>query len=592
MAHPSVAGRLVSVNVGMPADVEWRGQRVRTGIWKSPVRGPVMVRRLNIDGDGQGDLAGHGGEMRAVMVYQLDSYRHWALELGRDDLTPGNFGENLTVEGLADAEVCIGDRFRIGGAVLEVTQPRVTCYRVGIRMNEPRMASLLVAHGRPGFYFRVLEEGEIEAGQEIVKVAGGPESMPVVAIDRLLYTPDRPADQLIRALRIDALSPGWKESFRALLADSDGAGNVGLTAAASAPAPAWAGFRPLLVTAVRRESAAVISIRLADPAGRPLPAALPGQYLTVRVPGDQPGEQALIRDYSLSGAPGAPEYRIGVKAEPHGGASNRLHRSLRVGDRLEAAAPRGTFLLADGTAPVLLISAGIGVTPMLAMLRALADQGSTRQIWWLHGARDGTEHPFAEEARELLNRLPGSHFRICYSRPAAADRLGVDYTDAGHLDAELLDRLAPPRDAYAYLCGPNPFMANVIDALTAHGLDRRRIRTEIFGAEPGSTPGIAATPARPPHQPPGPPATGPSVTFARSGFGTNYDAERYVSLLELAEACDVPVRWSCRTGVCHTCETPLGAGRVGYDPDPLDPPANGDVLLCCSAPLDDIVLDL
>ncbi|WP_019930776.1 MOSC and FAD-binding oxidoreductase domain-containing protein [Nocardia sp. BMG111209] len=592
MAHPSIAGRLVSVNVGMPADVQWRGQRVHTGIWKSPVPGPVMVRRLNIDGDGQGDLAGHGGEMRAVMVYQLASYRHWAAELGRDDLVHGNFGENLTVDGLADAEVCIGDRFRIGDAVFEVTQPRVTCYRVGIRMNEPRMAALLVAHGRPGFYFRVIEEGEIAAGQEIVKVADGPESMPVTVVDRLLYTGDRPADQLARALRIEALSPGWKESFRALLGGSAGTGNVGLTAAAAAPPPAWAGFRPLAVAGIRRESADVISIRLADPAGHPLPAALPGQYLTVRVPPEHPGEPALIRDYSLSGAPGAPEYRIGVKAEPHGGASNRLHRSLRAGDRLEAAAPRGTFLLADDTAPVLLISAGIGVTPMLAMLRSLADRNSTREIWWLHGARNGAEQPFADEAREQLKRLPGSHFRICYSRPAAGDRPGADYTDTGHIDAALLDRLGLPRDAYAYLCGPNPFMASVIDALAALGLDRRRIRTEIFGAEPGSTPGIAATPARPPHQPPGAPADGFAVTFARSGLTTGYDTGRYASILELAEACDVPVRWSCRTGVCHTCETPLGSGHVAYDPDPLDPPANGDVLLCCSVPAEDIVLDL
>src|ERR687884_144352 len=111
-------------------------------------------RRLNIDGDGQGDLAGHGGEQRAVFVYQLDSYRYWRRFLGRDDFTYGQFGENFTVEGLPDDEVCIGDRYRIGGALFEVTQPRVTCYRVGLRMDEPRMASLLVARQRPGFYFR------------------------------------------------------------------------------------------------------------------------------------------------------------------------------------------------------------------------------------------------------------------------------------------------------------------------------------------------------------------------------------------------------------------------------------------------------
>ena len=127
---------LLSVNVGLPKNVAWQGKTVYTGVWKHPVDGPAMVRRLNIDGDGQGDLAGHGGEQRAVLVYQAGSYRHWQQHLGRDDLGYGAFGENLTVDGLADDEVCIGDRYRIGGAEFEVTQPRVTCYRVGLRLGD------------------------------------------------------------------------------------------------------------------------------------------------------------------------------------------------------------------------------------------------------------------------------------------------------------------------------------------------------------------------------------------------------------------------------------------------------------------------
>ena len=151
--------RLLAVNVGLPRDITWRGTTVHTGIWKEPVEGRRMVRRLNVEGDGQGDLAGHGGEHRAVMVYQIESYRYWEGQLGRSDFTYGQFGENFTVEGLPDDEVCIGDRYRIGAALFEVTQPRVTCYRVGIRMDEPRMAALLVSHRRPGFYFRVLQAG-------------------------------------------------------------------------------------------------------------------------------------------------------------------------------------------------------------------------------------------------------------------------------------------------------------------------------------------------------------------------------------------------------------------------------------------------
>src|SRR2546430_3540418 len=253
---------LLSVNVGMPQNLAWQGRTVFTSVWKRPIRGPRMVRRLNIDGDGQGDLAGHGGEHRAVFVYQIDSYHYWQRQLGRDDFTYGQFGENFTIDGLPDQEVCIGDRYRIGQALFEVTQPRVTCYRVGIRMNEPQMAALLVARGRPGFYLRVLEEGQVEAGDEIVRVATGPERMTGFEINALLYMPGHPRSQLERALRIPALPAGWRSSFQALLAQerSGGAmtGNARLTQA-SGPPPAGPGVRPPRGSAKGRERRRVIS---------------------------------------------------------------------------------------------------------------------------------------------------------------------------------------------------------------------------------------------------------------------------------------------------------------------------------------------
>ena len=201
---------LVSVNVGLPKDVPWQGKTVYTGVWKHPVPGPAMVRRLNIDGDGQGDLAGHGGEQRAVLVYQLESYRHWQQHFGRDDFSYGQFGENLTVDGLPDDEVCIGDRYRIGEAEFEVTQPRVTCYRVGLRLGEPELPALLVSHHRPGFYMRVITEGHIQAGDAIVKTRTGPDALTVADTDALLYLPGRDQAKLRAAVQIPALSPGWQ----------------------------------------------------------------------------------------------------------------------------------------------------------------------------------------------------------------------------------------------------------------------------------------------------------------------------------------------------------------------------------------------
>ncbi|MEV7454226.1 MOSC domain-containing protein, partial [Streptomyces nigra] len=197
---------LLSVNVGMPQDVPWQGRTVRTGVWKHSVPGPVMARRLNLDGDGQGDLQGHGGEQRAVLVYQIESYRYWQRHLGRDDFAYGQFGENLTVEGLPDGEVCIGDRYRVGEAEFEVTQPRVTCYRVGLRLGVPEMPALLVAHHRPGFYLRVIREGLIQAGDPIVRTRTGPGALSVADVDALLYLPGRDPALLRRALAVPALS--------------------------------------------------------------------------------------------------------------------------------------------------------------------------------------------------------------------------------------------------------------------------------------------------------------------------------------------------------------------------------------------------
>lgn len=583
-------GRLLSVNVGLPRDVIWQGRTVRTGIWKTPVAGPRMVRRLNIDGDGQGDLGGHGGERRAVYVYQLDSYRYWERELGRSDFVYGQFGENFTVDGLTDKEVCIGDRYRIGGAVFEVTQPRVTCYRLGIRMNEPDMAALLVKHGRPGFYFRVLEEGEVKAGDEITLVASGPEQMSVSEIDALLYLPGHPAARLARALRIPALSAGWHRSFEALLRQKDGAatGNAGL-GPASSPAPAWRGFRPLRVSRKERESGNVISLVLEPTDGEPVAAALPGQFIVLRLgPASAP---ALMRSYSLSGAPGAASYRVSVKREAHGAASTYIDDELKVDDIVQASAARGSFTLRPGNAPVVLLSAGIGVTPVLAMLHALAAEASTRDVWWLYGTRSSREHAFADEARSLLAALPHHHSRICYSSPDPADRPNVDFDRRGRLDMHVLEQLNLPHDGDFYICGPTSFMSDLAAGLASQGIAKDRIHTEIFGAGPSSTPGIAAPPSRAPHVPAGPPGSGPTVSFARSGLDVRWSPS-FQSLLELAEACDVPVRWACRTGVCHNCETGLVAGQIGYHPDPVDAPAEGNVLICCSRPQGDIVIDL
>jgi ferredoxin-NADP reductase/MOSC domain-containing protein YiiM len=583
--------RLLSVNVGLPRDVTWNGKTVRTSVWKSPVDGRRMVRKLDIDGDAQADLAGHGGEQRAVFVYQMDSYHYWEQFLGRNDFTFGQFGENFTVEGLPDSEVCIGDRYRIGGAVFEVTQPRVTCYRVGIRMNEPRMPALLVAHRRPGFYFRVLQEGEVGAGDDIVKISDGPERSSVAEVDALLYLPGQTSEQLQRVLRIPALSKGWKSSFEAMLqqdVDSkNGAGNQGL--ANEEQAPAWPGFRQMRVANIHKESDSVTSFILELNDGQALPVFQAGQFVVLRLLVD-PGKPPVLRSYSLSDLPAADHLRISVKNELNGIGSSFLCNRAREGDVLEVSAPRGSFTLRSGDNPVVLLSAGVGATPVMSMLHALAAERSEREIWWIYGARNRVDHPFAEESRSMLKQLSRGRGYIVYSRPAASDQVGADFDASGHVDTALLEKIGVSLASDFYLCGPTSFLENMRDGLRSWGVLAENVHTEIFGALESITPGMAQV-VHTPHLPQGPPGSGPPVSFARSGITAAWDP-KFASLLELAEACDVPVRWSCRTGVCHTCMTGLIGGSITYNPEPLEMPAPGNVLVCCSQPNAGVTLDL
>jgi ferredoxin len=258
---------------------------------------------------------------------------------------------------------------------------------------------------------------------------------------------------------------------------------------------------------------------------------------------------------------------------------------VEVGNVLDAAAPRGSFVLRAGTRPVVLISAGVGATPVLAMLHALAGERSARPVWWVHGARNRDEHAFGPEVDGLLGTLASGHRLLAYSRPAAGDAPDL----VGRLDLAALADV--PMDADYYVCGPDEFMRAIGAALTARGVPPERVTTEAFGAVAVHASGIVKTGDRAPHAPAGPPGTGPTVTFVRSNVAVPWD-DRYPNLLDLAEACDVPVGFGCRNGVCHNCESGLVAGAVTYDIDPLEPPPEGRVLVCCSRPSSELALDL
>jgi ferredoxin-NADP reductase len=470
-------------------------------------------------------------------------------------------------------------------------------------MNEPRMPALLTSSGRPGFYCRVVKPGEVGAGDDIVKVGEASERMTVAEINALLYSPNHPRDRLERALRIDALSLGWRSSFETLLQSHTSAaasGNAGL-APAAATHPVAPGFRALAVTAIEYESADVLSLTMQSPDGQPLGAALPGQYVVLRLQPTAGGPAAsaeasapkpIFRSYSLSGPQSTERYRISVKIEANGAAGTYLREHVRVGDALDVSGPRGSFILESGERPVVLLSAGIGATPVLAMLYALAAARSTRQVLWLYGARDRQHHPFAAEVRRLMLALPHGRSYVCYSRPGSHDTMTGDFDATGRMSRSVFDAVGVPREADVYVCGPTRFMAEMKESLATVGVTPERIHVELFNGSESMTPGVVSAATRTPHLPTDDADTGPLVSFARSGIAAHWKASSYQSILELAEACDVPVRWSCRTGVCHNCESGLVSGAVVYGPEPLDQPADGNLLVCCSQPIRDVVIDL
>jgi ferredoxin-NADP reductase len=349
-------------------------------------------------------------------------------------------------------------------------------------------------------------------------------------------------------------------------------------------------FIPYRVAEVMPESRSVCSFVLVPVGRKRIPPHQPGQFVTLRAA--VPGAGRVLRSYSLSSAGTGERLRISVKREADGIMSRHLHATLDPGETIEVAGPSGTFILGDERCrPIILISAGIGATPVLAMLHALAERHHRREVWWVHGARNGREHPFRAEVRALVERLQCARVHVRYSRPDANDRRGRDFDATGRITAETLLELDVPVEAEFRLCGPDRFVADLSDGLRRAGIDAAAITAESFGGAPS---GLAA-PARKKSSQAAAEAretgAGPSVVFARSSVATRWDGA-HASLLELAEASAVPTTSGCRIGACHGCRATVLDGAVRHDPEPMDPPPVGSALLCCARPEGDVVLDV
>ena len=577
--------KLISVNVSLPREIQHKGKTVTTGIFKEPVTGKARVRQLNIDGDGQADLIGHGGEMRAVYVYSHDNYGFWEHELNRDVFPMGQFGENFTVEGMADHEVHIGDQFSIGTALFEVSQPRVPCYKLAIKMEVDDFYARILKSGRLGFYFRVLEEGEVEAGDEIIPKKVG-SKLTILQVNDLMYFDKENYDGFQEALQIKALSPGWRHTFEDRLAKQ------------GQQQQEVKSYRNLVVEKKIPESETITSFYLSPEEGAS-PTFLAGQFLPLKL--DIPGQyQEVYRTYTISSRPGTEYLRLSIKRElapadvPNaypGISSNYFHDHVDVGTRLLAGNPRGKFYLhSERKSPVVMISAGVGITPMVSMLEELNHSGSRRDIWFIHGARNGREHAFGSYLREVSKDVNNLHVFVMYSKPTDEDVKGKHYEEQGRLDVKLMTKLLPGIECDFYVCGPGSFMKNILEDLVAWGVDERDIHYEFFG--PASDIGKRTKLVKSKREKQTRDCCDDiEVTFVQSGIKTNWNPS-FDNILELSEAEGLSPDYSCRSGICQTCQTRLTEGDVEYDPEPLQDPESDTILICCSKPTSDLTLDL
>lgn len=574
----------------MPKTVYHQGRLVNTGIFNEPVAGRVMVRKLNVDGDGQADLKVHGGVYKAVYIYDIENIRYWRKVLGRNDIGYGHFGENFTVEGMTDDRIHIGDVFRIGGVLLEVTQPRVPCFKLEIKMELPGFSQKFLASGRLGFYCRVIQEGEVEAGDSIERIQVGPEKIAVQEFARLYYFDTQNLEKIHRILRIPALPPGWSRAFGKLLETAGKKGKKRKTLER-----AWQGFRPFIVSQKVPENQSMTSFYLMPEDREPLPPYMPGQFLTFKL--NIPGiPRPVIRTYTLSDCPCHTEYyRITVKREPQPedpeiiSGSNYFHDMVEAGTRLQVAASRGDFFLdPKEETPVVLLSGGVGMTPMISMLNAIVASGSKRPVWFIHGTRNGHHHAMGEHMRQIVAEHDNITVHIRYSRPRPEDIQGRDYDSIGHVTVNLLKELLPDNDMDFYLCGPPPFMHSLIKGLWEWDVQEHRIRFEVFGPD-----ALMLEGARPKRRQKKRAVEEENykIVFSQSQITAQWDPESE-NLLNFAEEQGVFPDFSCRAGICQTCGYGLLEGQVDYNFDPLAPPYPGQVLLCCTRPKSDLVIDV
>lgn len=578
-------GALLSVNIGVAESMMVQGEAIVTGFRKRPTADVGRIEVNGLVGDDHVDDA-HDLD-RAVLFYQRSHYDFWSSELGRE-LAPGTFGEQFTVEAPTEDQLLVGDRLRVGEALLQVTQPRIPCRKMAVRLGVEDMPTQYMRTGRVGFFCKVLEPGQVRTGDNIELVQRGHDSITVAALANVLHRDEPDGFELDPMLASDVLPV----LVRAKLTK--------LAARMAARQQSWSGDRFLVVRSRDQHGTEVVTFELAAPDGERLPEFQAGQFLTLAMSVDGV-DKPVVRTYTVAGrSTDGLGYRIAVKREPApigsvdvepGLASGYLHDSVGVGTLLLARAPRGRFVVVPGHRPVVLVSAGIGITPMMAMHEELAAAGSSeqREVFFVHSARSSRERAFTKHVQKLVATHSRFHSHLLFSRPQPQDELGKDFDAVGRLSPDVLEQVVPGLDADFYVCGPAPFTADVVSGLVDRGVAKERVHYEFFGAATSlfgeldaADAGLEAVDRA------GRPIM---VTFARSGISVPW-RENSFSLLALAEQAGLRPDASCRTGLCNTCVCRIDDGEVDYVIEPMDAVTPGKVAICCARPRTSVMIDL
>lgn len=522
-------------------------------------------------GDEQADLRVHGGPDMAIYAYDRSHYVAWTLEFPEHARLwgEGALGENLSIDGWDETNVCIGDIVHLGSTLLQVTRPRKPCFKLALRFNDLRLPRRLVETGRCGWYYRVLRSGAISEGDEAVLVSRLHPEWSIRRINHLSIQVGADPVELRELAGLPELAENWRAQVQAAALASEA------TARKNA-------FRTFNVISVLDESASIRSFELAPADGEGIATTVPGQHLVVR--GVVSGLKTS-RPYSVSAVANT-HLQISVKREI-GGFSEWLHQCVAAGDQLDVLGPRGSFKLDMASdLPLVLISGGVGITPMMAMLQAATTNNGARivpaSIAFIHCTRNSSQQAFKAQLSDVAARHPEVAFHTRFSQPLSADTIGKTHHSVGRIDRDLVQQtVAPLGVCNVYVCGPDAFMTDVRGWIEELGSQGIRVMTEGFGRSRGATP-VAESKTRPSRS---------RVNFMRSGLVL--EMSDVGSLLDLAEAEGLAVEYDCRSGICGACVAKVISGQVGYDADPIAPVGEREVLLCCGFPLaEELVLDL